>query len=361
MHNYREGFPILDKYIYANSASSGLINESTIEWRKQHDRDFLDGASTMRMDSSKIITETRSAVGAFFGCRYENVALVQNFSLGLNMLLEGIDKSKRVLLLENDYPSVNWAFENRGFPISYCKINEDLEENILKKIKFDTISILALSLIQWVNGVKIDLDFLKQLKKEHPEVLIIADGTQFCGTTKFNFEESGLDVLGSSSYKWLLAGYGNGFMLFKDKVKEISRIETIGFNAANVDPNGRNEIRFAKHFEPGHLDTLNFGSLRHSLGLLNAIGQDNITQKLKNLSIRAKEEFSALGLLEDVVLLRKDHSTIFNIKGDDAVFGHLTNTRILCSQKGNGIRFSFHFYNTYEDIEHIIEILNKVL
>jgi selenocysteine lyase/cysteine desulfurase len=361
MYNYREGFPILDKYIYANTASSGLINESTIEWRKQHDRDFLNGASTMRMNSSKIITDTTSAVGAFFGCSYENVALVQNFSLGLNMLLEGIDKGKKVLLLENDYPSVNWAFENRGFPISYCKINEDLKENILKKIKSDTISILALSLIQWVNGIKIDMDFLKQLKKEHPEVLIIADGTQFCGTTKFNFEESGLDVLGSSSYKWLLAGYGNGFMLFKDRVKEISRIETIGFNSANVDPNGRDKIRFAKHFEPGHLDTLNFGSLRHSLGLLNTIGQDNITQKLKKLSARAKEEFSALGLLEDIVLLRKDHSTIFNIKGNDAVFDHLANNGILCSQRGDGIRLSFHFYNTYEDIERIIEILNKVL
>jgi selenocysteine lyase/cysteine desulfurase len=361
MYNYREGFPILDKYIYANTASSGLINESTIEWRKQHDRDFLDGASTMRMNSSKIITETRSAVGSFFGCSYENVALVQNFSLGLNMLLEGIDKNKKVLLLENDYPSVNWAFENRGFPISYCMINEDLEENILDKIKSDTISILALSLIQWVNGIKIDLDFLKQLKKEHPEVLIIADGSQFCGTTKFNFEESGLDVLGSSSYKWLLAGYGNGFMLFKDEVKEISRIETIGFNSANVDSDGRDKIRFAKQFEPGHLDTLNFGSLRHALGLLAAIGQDNITQKMKSLSIMAKEEFSALGLLEDMVLLRKDHSTIFNIKGDDSVFDHLTNNGILCSQRGNGIRFGFHFYNTYEDIKRIIEILNKVL
>ena len=81
------------------------------------------------------------------------------------------------------------------------------------------------------------------------------------------FEDSGLDVLGASSYKWLLAGYGNGFMLFKDRVKEFSKVETIGFNAANTNPELKNSIRFAKHFEPGHLDTLNFGTLKHSLGL----------------------------------------------------------------------------------------------
>ena len=361
MQNNKEGFPILNKYVYANTASSGLIHESTIEWRKQHDKEFLEGASNMRMESAKIITESRALVGDFFGCKYENVALVQNFSLGLNILLEGIDKNKKVLLLENDYPSVNWSFENRNFPISYCKINEHLEDNIREKIESEDISILALSLVQWVNGIKVDLDFLKELKKENPELLIIADGTQYCGTTDFNFEDSGLDVVGASSYKWLLAGYGNGFMLFKDRVKEFSKVETIGFNAANTNPELKNSIRFAKHFEPGHLDTLNFGTLKHSLGLFNSIGKDIIAEKLKSLAVSAKKEFLALGLLEEAVALRKDHSAIFNIKGDDIMFAHLTKNNILCSQRGNGIRFSFHYYNSIEDLEFIVRIIKERL
>ena len=361
MQNYKEGFPILKKYVYANTASSGLIHESTIAWRKQHDKEFMEGASNMIMESAKIITETRAAVGDFFGCKYENVALVQNFSLGLNILLEGIDKKRKVLLLENDYPSVNWSFENRIFPISYCKMNEHLEDNIREKIEAEDISILAFSLIQWVNGIKVDLDFLKELKKENPELLIIADGTQFCGTTDFNFEDSGLDVLGASSYKWLLAGYGNGFMLFKDRVKEFSKVETIGFNAANTNPELKNSIRFAKQFEPGHLDTLNFGTLKQSLGLFNSIGKDVIAEQLKSLAASAKNEFLALGLLEEAVALRKDHSTIFNIKGDDSMFEHLTKNNILCSQRGNGIRFSFHYYNSDEDLECIVRIIKERL
>ncbi len=361
MQNYKEGFPILKKYVYTNTASSGLIHESSIEWRKQHDKEFLEGASNMRMESAKIITESRALVGDFFGCKYENVALVQNFSLGLNILLEGIDRNKKVLLLENDYPSVNWSFENRNFPILYCKINEHLEDNIREKIESEDISILALSLVQWVNGIKVDLDFLKELKKENPELLIIADGTQFCGTTDFNFEDSGLDVLGASSYKWLLAGYGNGFMLFKDRVKEFSKVETIGFNAANTNPELKNSIRFAKHFEPGHLDTLNFGTLKHSLGLFNSIGKDVIAEQLKSLAISAKKEFLALGLLEEAVALRKDHSTIFKIKGDDSMFAHLTKNNILCSQRGNGIRFSFHYYNSDKDLEYIVRIIKERL
>lgn len=359
--NFRTGFPILEEYLYANTASSGLIHESTMDWRRRHDLEFLKGASNMRMESAHIITDTREALGVFFGCAYENVALVQNFSLGLNTLLEGLDKRNKVLLLENDYPSVNWSFENRGFPISYVTIDAQLEENIHAKIKSDGISVLALSLIQWVNGILIDLDFISRLKKEFPALLVIADGTQFCGTTNFDFKTSGIDILGVSAYKWLLSGYGNGFFMFKDHVKELVSVETIGFNAANADPKNKDNIRFAKHFEPGHLDTLNFGSLNHSLGLLTKIGKDVIAQRLKDLSIKAKKEFSALGLLEDVVVSRKEHSTIFNVKGDDVLFGHLTDNKVVCSQRGKGIRLSFHYYNSTEDIDILVRILKEKL
>ena len=49
-------------------------------------------------------------------------------------------------------------------------------------------------------------------------MLIIADATQFCGTAPFNFNESAIDILGGSGYKWLLGGYGNGYILFKDQL-----------------------------------------------------------------------------------------------------------------------------------------------
>ncbi|MEX0362300.1 MAG: aminotransferase, partial [Allomuricauda sp.] len=51
---------------------------------------------------------------------------------------------------------------------------------------------------------------------------------QFCGTQEFNFEESGIDVLGASAYKWLLAGYGNGFFLVKEEAKKRFNLNAVG-------------------------------------------------------------------------------------------------------------------------------------
>ena len=82
-----------------------------------------------------------------------------------------------------------------------------------------------MTIVQYINGFLIDINFLKKLKKKCPQLLIIADGTQFCGTKDLNFEKSPFDVLISSGYKWLYSGYGNGFILLKKKLFRIFYLE----------------------------------------------------------------------------------------------------------------------------------------
>ncbi|WFO18029.1 aminotransferase class V-fold PLP-dependent enzyme [Cellulophaga baltica 4] len=353
-------FPILDQSIYVNTAAYGIMYDGLLDWRQEHDLDYLIGGSNFKLKAAKLIAQVRAAVGTFFNCKNENVALVQNFSLGMNMLLEGLDTSNKVLLLDDDYPSLKWPFMSRGFDVHYVAIlQENLEEKIVEKIKSENITVLAISIVQWVNGIKIDLDFLAKLKVEFPELLIIADGTQFCGTEDFDFDNSAIDVLGASAYKWLLAGSGNGFMLFKDHVKSIFKLKSAGFNSADGDVDGFEHIDFIKHFEPGHLDTLSFGSLKCSLDFLSRVGMKTIGETNKALSEFAFQEFTKLNLLEDIVVSRGNHSTIFNIKGNQKLFDALLNNDIICSQRGEGIRISFHFYNTLKNVSKVINVIKK--
>ena len=359
MEKIRRQFPALRNQIYVNTPVYGPLYDDLLDWRQEHDLDFLLKASEMREKSLRAISDARTTVGEFFCCKRENVALVHNFSLALNLLLEGMDKKEKILLLEEDYPSVNWPFESRGFNISYAKIDANMEEHIRTQIRKQKSTVLAISLVQWQNGIKIDLDFLKDLKQEFPHLLIIADGTQFCGTENFNFDKSAIDVLGASAYKWLLAGYGNGFVLLKDEVEHRLPSQVIGFNAADGDFAKRHSLRFAKRFEAGHLSSLNFGSMKFSMDFMQTVGLNNIDAQNKRLSQKAKSEFAELGLLSDAVVTRKTHSTIFNIKGDGALFKHLLENNIVCAQRGDGIRVGFHFYNTENEINRIIDVIKN--
>ncbi|WP_190811207.1 aminotransferase class V-fold PLP-dependent enzyme [Flagellimonas sp. S3867] len=359
MQNLRKKFPVLKQCIYANTPATGLLYEDLLEWRQEHDLDYLIGGSNAKQKNFKNMFKIRDAVGRFFRCKSENVGLVPNFTLGLNILLEGLPKNSRVLLLENDYPSLNWPFETRNFNRDYVEIDGRLEENIYSKVESGKVDVLAFSMIQWINGIKIDLEFIKKLKKDYPNLLIIADGTQFCGTQAFDFSDSGIDVLGASGYKWLLAGYGNGFILVSEMAKERFEPKFIGNGSVDRDIDKRNSIPFCKYLEPGHLDSFNFGSLEFSLNFLDTIGMDHIGAQLQKLSQKARNGFASQGLLENTVVDRAVHSTIFNIKGDTQLYTKLLNENVVCIPRGNGIRLGFHFYNTENEIDRIMDIIKS--
>jgi selenocysteine lyase/cysteine desulfurase len=357
MEELRREFPVLSKYTYLNTPSCGLISNSLNEWREKHNRSLRDEASLFRDTHNMQLREVKNTVRNFFSATESHIALIPNFSLGINMLLDALDPKLKILLLETDYPSINWAVQHRGFEVVFAAIDGDLEQNIEQAILHHQPDVFVFSVVQYLNGIKIDFQFLDQLKAYHPKLLLIADGTQYLGTESFNFSESPFDILLASSYKWLISGYGNAFMIVKEEAKHYIAPRTIGFNSADGNFGKQNEIPLIKYFEPGHLDTLNFGSLQHSLRWMEKLGVDKITEWNANLIKKAKEAFSELGLLEEAVVQRNEHATIFNLNAGEAVFKTLTENRIICSQRANGIRVGFHFYNTEDDLLQLLDIL----
>ncbi|WP_299244220.1 aminotransferase class V-fold PLP-dependent enzyme [uncultured Aquimarina sp.] len=354
MKNLRKEFPILSQNTYLNTASSGLLYDSLLEYRQEHDFDFLIGGSIFRDTQQDFLTSVKKSVGDFLGCESQNTVLTPNFSLGFNTILNGLEKNKKVLLLDKDYPSVNFSVINKGFKVCYAEVNTSLEQNIEEALIKHTPDVFAFSLVQYINGIAIDLNFLKQLKLKNPKLLIIADGTQFCGTKIFNFSTSGIDILGSSGYKWLLGGYGNGFILFKEGVLDL--ITPNAYKNAGVDTNyDSSYTSLQARYECGHLDTFNFGSLQYSLEFLSRIGLATIEKDINKLTSYAKTEFGNLNLLEKDVLERNNHSSIFNIKGDQKLYNTLKEKNIITSLRGDGIRISLHFYNTINDIDKLLE------
>ena len=359
MKDFTTQFPITSEYIYLNTASCGLLSKPLVDWRHEHDLQLMQGGSMFRDLHKPHIRKIRKAVGDFFSTSESNVALVPNFSFGLNSVLDGIPTNQKVLLLKGDYPSIAWPVERRGFEVCYAEINENLEQNIAEAMKEHQPDVFAFSVVQYISGVFIDLEFLKELKATYPNVLLIADGTQFLGTQNFNFETSAIDVIGGSNYKWMLSGYGNAVFMVKKAAQDRITPRTIGFNSADASFSKKNDIEFVGFLEPGHQDTLNYGSLERSIQFLNELGNDAIESHLHNLKKKAKAAFESLGLLDEMVVNRKEHSTIFNVKGDAVLFQKLKENGIICSLRGHGIRVSFHIYNTEEDLQKLIEVLKR--
>ncbi|MBA82557.1 MULTISPECIES: aminotransferase class V-fold PLP-dependent enzyme [unclassified Leeuwenhoekiella] len=356
MKNLKKEFPITSSYIHLNTAGSGLLSETVLDFRQNHDLDYLVLGSILKDEQGAFIDEVREDVARFFYHTPQYTSLHPSFSIGFNALLEAFDAKTRFLLLDVDYPSINWAVEQRGFEVHYAKIDEWLEDNIEQEVNKHKPDVLCLSLIQYLNGIRIDFDFLKTLKEQYPDMLIVADGTQYLGIEDFDFGKSGIDILGASAYKWLNAGYGNGFFLFKPEVEKRLKPKNLGYGSDKGKYKSE-DFNLISRMEPGHLDTLNLGSLQAALGLVKKVGFDTIEAQIQKLQKLAFEAFAERNLLADEVLKRKVHGPFYNIKGDAKTFEKLRSNDVICSQRGDGIRVSFHYFNTESDLQKLLELI----
>ncbi|MEM7185007.1 MAG: aminotransferase class V-fold PLP-dependent enzyme, partial [Bacteroidota bacterium] len=265
MRDFSHEFPATSDHTYLNTASCGLLSRTLTTWRHDHDQRLMEGGSMFRDLHKQHIREIRATIARFFSTSESNVALVPNFSFGWNTLLDGLPRDRKVLLLKGDYPSVNWPVEHRKFNTCYADIDEHMEQHIAQALETHRPDIFAISVVQYISGLKIDLQYLKDLKARFPDTLFVADGTQFLGTEVFDFDESPFDIIGASTYKWMLAGYGNAFFMIKDSAKQRIAPIAIGFNSADAKFSKENDIEFVGRLEPGHQDTLNYGSIAQSI------------------------------------------------------------------------------------------------
>jgi cysteine desulfurase/selenocysteine lyase len=336
-------FPALENKIYLDTARSGLMFSELLSWRNKHEIDFLNRGSQFRLNDESLLDQTKLEINKFLGSIDLTTFLVQNFSIGLSLLLKAIKSDKTILMIKDDYSSIINQVVSSGIKYNFSNNTFDLETQILKGINKYNPEILIFSIVQHIDGTLIDLDFIKQIKKDYPNILIIADGTQFCGTKYFNFKNSSIDVLISSGYKWMLGGYGNGFISFNK-----------GFLNSYFKLEKKN---FLSLFEPGHHDTLSFGSLLFSLKKISNYGIDKIEKQINSLSIYTLDKLKTKKLLDTKILKRNNHSNIFNIKGDEILYKHLLDNNVICSQRGNGIRISINFYNTKSEIDYFLSLV----
>jgi selenocysteine lyase/cysteine desulfurase len=355
--DFKEEFPVLKNCTYLNTASSGILSRSMVNWRRDHDAAFEDQGSGFRLNQASFIQEVRSNVSHFFNAQNHQVFLVPNCSIAFHVFLDGLDRKHRFLLLESDYPSINYPVTSRGFAFRQVPIDTDTEARIIDMVKTFGATVLALSLVQYTNGVKINPAFFNQLKALYPDLIIVVDGTQFCGTERFDLRNIGIDVFFSSGYKWLLSGYGNGFLMLNANAEALLYQDRKVFKLP-AERFLSDKSLLALCFEPGHLDTLNFGTLNQSILFMQKIGMEVIENKIKVLADQARLEFVSRSLLDSQISDRLIYSPIFNLLVTDVLYQKLLDSNISCLSRGSGVRVAFHFYNTEADLEHLLNVID---
>ncbi len=392
--NFKKDFPILNEkqITYLDSGATTQKPEQVInaidEYYKTTNANVHRGAYSLSVEATAKYEEAREKVARFINSpSAEQVIFSKNATESLNLIaysygMENLKKDDEIVLsiMEHHSNLVPWqkVAKTTGAKLNYMYINdefeisdEEIESKITDKTKIVGITHVS-NVLGTINNVK------KIIKQAHKKgAIVIVDSSQSIPHMKIDVQDLDCDFLVFSGHK-MLAPLGIGVLYGKKQL--LNDMTPFLMGGDMIEYVYEQETTFAplpNKFEAGTQNIEGVIGLAAAIDYIENIGYERIAQIEDEVVNYAREELSKLDFLELYITPNKqNHSSVisFNIKG---VHPHdvasILDTYGVCVRSGNhcaqplmrylGIdstcRASFYLYNTKEDVEKLVEALNK--
>ena len=343
----RDQFPILENCLYLNTAYTAPLSKGLSQWRLADDLAFEKKGDGYKTQIEKTyFNEARSALAYFADAEQPTTFITSNFSTAFQNFLLFFPRDTRFLVLEDEYPSLTGIIDDLGFSSHRLTLSSIIEEKVWEALHNNSYEVFALSVIQYTSGLYFSFAWLEKIKKSFPALIILVDGTQFLGAELFSLQQSPVDAIFGSTYKWLFAGYGSGYAAIKSSL----------LTQLNLDVN-----RLANAYDRGHLSIKAVGSLAFSLQQIMAADFPSLIEYKQQLSSQMFVALKERNLLCKITAQRAQHSSIFNLQVNEKIYQGLLGKNVRCVQRGEGVRIALHYYNNQQDVTTFLQIIDALL
>lgn len=345
---------------YLNTASCGLLDETTLQETYRFYQDMLTESSTASETArDQRLPQIREAAAFFLSAPAANIALIPNFSWALNGIVHALDGDERVLLYRHDYPSVYEPFRINNFDITWIDSSDgfNLNTDAVKSLLLAAdIEVFAISHVQWQSGFTADIAALGAFCREH-NIVFIVDATQSLGAIPVYPDQMDVDVLIASNYKWMNAGFGTGIMYMSDHFLEMYPPVVGGHNSYSTAGGLWQYVPSVRSYEPGHLNIHGLMVMEAAIKQKLALGIETIHKHNMALTERLLNgiEDMDLELLGPASL--ENRCSIVILKAGTDLHKYLADNDIVVTGRDGLIRISMHFYNTEADVDRILTCL----
>lgn len=341
------------------------------------------GGHRMAVEASKEIFKVREKVANLFNIKDPlRIAFTQNSTYALNFAIKGcINKKGHVITTALEHnSSLRPLFSKRDsgeieLELIYPEKNGDISiKKIIESIKEDTIAVVV-NHISNVTGTIVDIEKIGKVTREKG-IMLIVDASQSAGYLDIDIERDGIDILCFTGHKSLYGLQGSGGIYIREGIDFIPIIEggTGSFSKLERQP-----LVMPEGLEAGTLNTLAIISLGVGIDFIQKVGIENIREHEDRLTQRFLEEVKKISEIEVYGSDKRGPVVTLNIKGIDSgdlaayldeEYGILVRGGLHCAPKihetiGNGenggVRFSFGFFNTDEEVDYAIKALKETV
>ncbi|MBZ5664134.1 MAG: aminotransferase class V-fold PLP-dependent enzyme [Acidobacteriia bacterium] len=367
--DFRKRFPVLGEKIYLNSCSQGALSQDVEEGMLEYLRSWHEHGSPWDIWIDQYEAGRRD-FAALIGAETEEVALVASASAGVNALASALSFQQRnkVVLGEFEFPTMGhiWlAQRSRGADVIFV----EAEKNRLRAEAYDALVdrntlIVPLTHMCFMNGFRSPVAEITKIAHDRG-ALVLLDDYQDSGTRPIDVKAMQVDAYVSGTLKYLLGPPGMAFMYVRKAIAE-SLVPTVtgwfgqrnpfAFDVKLFDP-----APGTRRFESGTPPIPTIYGAVAGVKLLQQFGLHNVADQIRvltkalisgasELAIQIKTPLDSVGPL--VVLQSRDADGLVRLFARDGV---------ICSSRHDGLRISFHAYNTLDDVKFVLRLLQQNL
>ena len=359
----RKQFPVTEHSTYLNTAAAGPLAHATQEAATRYYKSMMEDGDIHWDRWLAQREEVRNKVAAFINAEPEEVALTTNTSSGMNVIVDALETRGEVISNELEFPVSTLPWMNRGVDVHFVravagKINiEDIQGKMNQRT-----GVISVSHVQFSNGFRMDLEELGNAKREHA---LVVNASQSAGVFEIDVKRMKIDALCSTGHKWMLSGYGSGFVYLSRELQQQSKARSIGWLSMEEPYDMKNDELHLRHdaaarAELGCPHFAGMFALGASTDLLMTIGIRNIQDRALALNTLLTDRLMEEGwIVLSPINDDGDRSPETLVAVDDPVkvVRKLAEQKVIVTEKPEGIRVATDFFNNEEDIERLLDAL----
>ena len=386
----RDDFPILrnKNMIYFDNAATTLKPKKVIramdDYWEYYTSNIHRGVYDNAVIADYLYDSTRLVVKNFVQCTSpKEVIFTSGATHSINLVVFGymrnhLHEGDEVLLSKAEHASniLPWIrlSEEIGIVIRYIPLAEDYSLNYSDVISCVTARTKVISLAHVTNVVG-DVRDISSIGSfcSQKHILFHVDGAQSVPHMKVNFKDSNIDFLSFSGHK-MCGPTGVGVLIAKEELlNEMDPVFYGGGMNLSFDSIGNYKLKEPPAlFEAGTPAIAEVLGLRCAIEYLSDIGLENIQRHESDLK---KYLIESLAKNSDIILYNQDFNSgilAFNVQDVASMdVAKYLNSFHICVRAGNHcskmlkedlgipstVRISLYFYNTKEEIDHLVSAL----
>jgi cysteine desulfurase/selenocysteine lyase len=361
----RKQFPVTDKLAYLNSAAAGPVSRASFEAASgYYEKMMSDG--DVHWNRWLADRETiRKSIAAFINAEPEEIAFTTNTSSGMNVIVDALEDRGEVISSELEFPVTTLPWMHRRIPVHLLPATDgEVRIADIAGAMTHTTGIIALSHVQFSNGFRIDPATVGEVKGNHA---LVINASQSAGAFEIDVKRMKIDALCATGHKWMLAGYGSGFVYLSRELLEQSLPRSIGWLSVEHPFDMRNDEFRPRHdtaarVELGCPHFAGIFSLGASVDLMTEIGTANIEARVLELnrlvtSRLAENGWTALSPIRNDSV--RSGETLVEVEKPGEVVRHLFRRGVVVTEKPQGIRVATHFFDNEDDVERLVRALDE--